>query len=55
MINIREVFIQEEQNIIVMAGYQVFKVLYLDRPTAYFHDDMLDKIVFGKDVAITAN
>lgn len=29
--------------------------MYLDRPTAYFKDDMLDKIVFDKDIVITAN
>lgn len=29
--------------------------MYLDRTTNYFQDDMLDKIVFSKDLAITAN
>jgi hypothetical protein len=29
--------------------------MYLDRTTNYFQDDMLDKIIFNKDFAITAN
>jgi hypothetical protein len=29
--------------------------MYLDRTTNYFQDDMLDKIIFNKDLAITAN
>jgi hypothetical protein len=39
----------------VLAGYSVFKVIYLDRTTNYFQDDMLDKIIFTDDLTITAN
>ena len=42
-------------DIIILSGYSVFKVMYLDRTANYFQDDMLDKIVFNKDMVITAN
>lgn len=42
-------------NLIIMSGYSVFKVMYLDRTANYFQDDMLDKIVFYQDSVITAN
>lgn len=42
-------------DIIILSGYSVFKVMYLDRTANYFQDDMLDKIIFNKDTVITAN
>jgi hypothetical protein len=42
-------------NILILSGYSVFKVMYLDRTANYFQDDMLDKIIFNKDYVITAN
>lgn len=56
MINIREIFPIESQNLLVFAGYSTFKLLYLDRLADYYEDQMLDKIIFhdGNKV-VTAN
>lgn len=42
-------------DIFILSGYSVFKVMYLDRTTNYFQDDMLDKIIFLTNFVITAN
>lgn len=55
MINVREIFIQDHQNIVVFVGYSTFKLIYLDRIVSYYEDEMLDKIIFHDNLTITAN
>ena len=55
MINVQEIFIEEEQNLLLFAGYSSFKLLYLDRTVSYYQDKMLDKIIFNNGLTITAN
>jgi hypothetical protein len=48
-------YLDPKRNLLILAGNNVFKAMYLGRTINYFQDDMLDKIIFQDGFAISAN
>lgn len=52
-IEVQEIY--EVDNLIALVGKNVFSVLYLERVVNYYEDGNLDKLLFYKDMFISAN
>ena len=52
-IKVREIF--EEGNILVYAGRNSFKLMYLNKKVNFYQDEQLDKIIFKDGLFINTN